>query len=92
MPDQKYRAECSAVQDDGAIVWRARWTGGFPIAKVENCRLETLSGSMRATVTATGDPDTYFSIPAVCRFMGVRVRGYLTSDDNGNIVFRHCYY
>lgn len=92
MPDQKYLAECSAVQDDGAIVWRARWTGGFPIAKVENCRLESLSGDMRATVTATGDPDTFFSIPAVCRFMGVRVRGYLTGDDNGNIVFRHCYY
>lgn len=33
---------------------------------------------MRATVYATGEPDTFFSIPAVCRLMGKRVKGYLT--------------
>lgn len=92
MPDQKYRADCSAIQDDGAIVWRSRWMGGCPLAKVENCRLDNLVGDMRATVYATGEADTYFSIPAVCWIRSKRVRGYITGDSDGNYVFRHCYY
>jgi hypothetical protein len=51
-----------------------------------------MAGDMRRTVYVTGEPDTYFSIPAVCSVAGCRVRGYLTGDDNGNYVFRHCYY
>lgn len=92
MSDQKYRADCSAIQPDGAIVWRSRWIGGTPIAKVENCRLDNLVGDMRAMVYATGDADTVFSIPAVCQLLGKRVKGYLTGDDDGNLVFRQCYY
>jgi hypothetical protein len=66
--------------------------GGCPVAKVENCRLDNLVGDMRATVYATGEPDTYFSIPAMCWLRGKRVRGYITGDTDGNHVFRHTYY
>lgn len=89
---QKYRADKSKKQADGAIVWRAEWMFGPSLARVNNCRLENLAGDMRRTVYVTGEADTWFSIPAVCKLAGKRVRGYLTSDDDKNLVFRHCYY
>jgi hypothetical protein len=62
------------------------------LAKIVDCRLADLAGDMRRTVYITGDPDTYFSIPAVCKIMGCRVKGYVTGDDDGNLVFHHVYY
>lgn len=88
---QKYRADVAEAQDDGAIIWSAQWMGGRSLARINNCRIASLQGDMRATVYLTGEADTFFSIPAVCRLMGKRVKGYVTSDD-GQLVFRHCYY
>lgn len=87
---QKYRADSKSTQPDGAVVWRSKWLGGPSLAKIDNCRLESLAGDMRRTVYLTGEPDTFFSVPAVCRLAGCRVRGYVTIDD-GNLVFRHVY-
>lgn len=91
---QKYRADKAEKQPDGAIVWRTEWMGGPTLARIDNCRLENLAGDMRRTVYITGEPDTYFSVPAVCRIAGCRVRGYVTNadGDTDNLVFRHCYY
>ena len=89
---QKYRADTSERQGDGAIVWKSLWMGGPSLAKITNCRLDNLHGDMRATVYVTGEADTWFSIPAVCRLMGKRVKGYITSDDERNLIFRHVYY
>lgn len=89
---QKYRADVCHIQSDGAKCWSAQWLGGPTLAKIENCRLINLAGYMRATVYVTGEPDTYFSQPAVTSLYGKRVRGYLTNDDNGDLVFHHCYY
>lgn len=89
---QKYRADKAEPQDDGAVVWRSVWLGGPSLAKIDNCRLHSLSGDMRATVYITGAPDTYFSQPAVCRLMGKTVKGYVTCDDAGSFVFEHVYY
>ncbi len=89
---QKYRADTSETQADGAIVWRSEWIGGPSLARINNCRLENLIGDMRRTVYITGEADTFFSIPAVMRLHGCRVRGYVTGDGNGNLVFRHVYY
>jgi hypothetical protein len=89
---QKFRADISEPQADGAIVWCAQWLGGPSLSKIEDCRLINMAGDMRANVFVTGEPDTFFSIPAVCSLKGCRVRGYLTGDDEGNLVFRHCYY
>ncbi len=88
---QRYRADKQTTQADGAIVWHTEWMGGPTLAKVENCLLADLEGNMRRTVYITGEADTYFSIPAVCKLARKRIRGYLTSEDN-NLVFRHCYY
>lgn len=86
-----YHAGKSETQKDGAKVWRTH-APLDTLAKIENCRLENLAGDMRRTVYITGEPDSYFSIPAVCSIAGVRVRGYVTGDEDGNLVFRHCYY
>ena len=90
---QKYRADTSEAQVDGSTQWFANWLGGPSLSKIENCRLDNLVGDMRATVYITGEPDTYFSQPAVCSLFGKRVKGYVTGDhDNGALVFRHVYY
>jgi hypothetical protein len=88
---QKYRADRSEHQSDNATVWRSEWIGGPSLARINNCRLATLAGDMRRTVYITGEPDTWFSVPAVCRVAGCRVRGYVTSEDNGCLVFNHVY-
>jgi hypothetical protein len=87
---QKYRADKSEKQSDGAVAWFTEWMGGPTLAKIDNCRLVNMTGDMRRTVYITGEADT--RSPAVCKLAGARVRGYVTSDDEGNIVFRHCYY
>ena len=88
---QKYRADTSRLQDDGAILWFAEWMGGSSLAKIENCRLNLAEGDWRRTVYITGEPDTFFSQPAVCKIRGCRVKGYVTGDDDG-LMFRHVYH
>jgi hypothetical protein len=89
---QKYRADHAEKAPDGSIAWYSDWMGGPSLAKVDNCRLDNMAGAMRRTVYITGEPDTWFSIPAVCSLAGVRVKGYVTGDDDGNKIFRHTYY
>jgi hypothetical protein len=83
--------KCAGNSPDGAIVWTS-WLGGQSLAKVESCRLIDLAGDMRRTVVVTGEADTYFSIPAECRIGGAHVRGWIGSDDDGNLIFHHTYY
>lgn len=89
---QKYRADYSRKQEDHAVLWFADWIGGPTLSKIKNCRLHNLEGEPRRSVYITGEPDTWFSIPAVTQYYGKRIKGYVTSDDNGVMVFRHCYY
>jgi hypothetical protein len=89
---QIYRADKAETQADGATVWLALWMGGPTVSKIQNCRLDNLAGDMRAMVYVTGEPDTAFSIPAACILFGKTVRGYVTPDRDGNLVFRHRYY
>lgn len=89
---QKYRADSCTQQKDGAVLWFAQWMGGPSLARINNCRLAALEGDMRRTVYITGEPDTWFSQPAVCALAGRRVRGYVTGGDDGNLIFHHTYY
>jgi hypothetical protein len=81
---QKYRADTSRTQPDGAVLWYAQWMGGPSLAKISRCRIE--GTDKRATVYVTGQPDTWFSQPAATRVKGQYVGGYVTADGE-DIVF-----
>lgn len=89
---QVYRADVSFPNPDGSILWCAKTIFGTHLAKIENCRLDSLEGNMRRTVYITGEANTYFSVPAVCMIQGCRVKGYVTHDSDDVLVFRHTYY
>ena len=80
---QKFRASEPFLNKNGAVGWRPG--GPFdclgPYAKVQNCPIENTD--LRRTVYATGYADTYFSIPAVCKIFGVRVKGFITNREDG---------
>ena len=89
----RYRCDTSKTQPDGAILWYAQWwVGGPTLAKIENCRLPNLAGDMRRTVVIRNVADTFFSVPAECSIGGCDVRGYVTDDGSGNLVFQQVYY
>ncbi len=82
---QKYRADISKPQPDGAVLWFARWMGGPSLAKIANCRVDGCD--KRPTVYITGDSGVYFGWSAVTRIRGRYVAGYVTGDDDGNLYF-----
>lgn len=88
----KYRTDIAESQGDGSRVWRSVWMGGHTLAKIQNCRVESLQGEPRVTAYVQGEADTYFSQPAKAHYRGIVMTGYITLDDCGNLVFRHTYY
>ena len=85
---QKYRADRSETQPDGAVKWYSEWMGGPTLARINNCRIDETD--LRRAVYITGEPDTWFSVPAATRVHGRYIRGYVTgeSDTGDNLVFR----
>lgn len=85
---QKYRADqAGAKQSNGAIPWYSNWMGGPSLALIYNCPIANSTLTPR-TVYVRGEADTFFSIPAACRYKGKTIRGYITTDDNKEYVFR----
>lgn len=74
---QKFRADESRQEKGGVVAWYARWMGGITLAKLENC--PTPYGNR--TVYITGEPDTFYSLPATCRAQGKTVKGYVMIED-----------
>jgi len=56
-----------------------------PFAKVQNCPVA--GTALRLTCYATDYADTWFSVPAVTRYKGKRVKGYF-SLEGGSVEFR----
>lgn len=85
---QRFKARERFEFPNGAIGWRPG--GPFdclgPWAKVQNCPIH--GTDLRLTCYATGYANTYFSVPAVTRYKGRRVKGYFTQYDDGGAVFR----
>ncbi len=74
---QKFRADYAGeTQTDGATPWYTRWMGGPTLALIRNA--PTRWGAR--TVYLTGEPDTFFSIPAATTVKGRTVRGFVTTD------------
>lgn len=82
---QKYRADKARAQSDGATLWYAHWLGGPSLAKIQNCRID--GTTLRRSVYITGEPDTWFSIPAATRVKGRYISGYVTADADGLYIF-----
>ena len=89
---QKYRADIKGEpQANGAVPFYTKWIGGPSLALVRNCPIRNTvldEGVSPRTVYVTGEPDTFFSQPAACKYKGRTLRGYLTSDDSGSYEFR----
>lgn len=79
----KYRMDRNGdVQPNGSQPVYTDWIGGPSLAAVRNCPI--YGREERRTVYATGEADTWFSIPAACRIAGKTQRGCLaieTVDD-----------
>jgi hypothetical protein len=91
---QKYRADKKGeTQTNGAIPYYTNWIGGPSLALIKNCPIRNTvidTGISARTVYVRGEPDTWFSQPAVCSYKGKTIRGYITGDDNNELEFR-CY-
>jgi hypothetical protein len=88
---QKYRADYAEKPEaDGSVRWYTCWMGGPTLAKIQNCQIH--GTDLRRMVYITNDPDTWFSIPAETKVHGMRITGYVTTEDdafgNTNMVFR----
>lgn len=87
MSGQRFIAREPFAFPNGAIGWRPG--GPFdclgPYAKVQNCPI--VGTAERRTAYATGYADTFFSVPARCTYRGKILRGFLTTDSDGNISF-----
>jgi len=82
---QVFRASVKQVNPNGSIGWAP---GGWadclgPYAKVQNCPID--GTGLRLTAYATGYADSYFSIPAVTRYRGQRIKGFFTGTEDGPI-------
>lgn len=85
---QKFRADTRGeTQKNGGIPYYTKWMGGPSLALIRNCKVEGIDISPR-TVYRRGEADTYFSIPAACVYKRKTITGYITTDDNGEYVFR----
>jgi hypothetical protein len=86
---QKFIAREKIEYSDGSIGWRPG--GPFdclgPWAKVQNCAID--GTELRRTAYATGYADTYFSIPAVTRYKGQRITGFMTMQDDCPVFVPH---
>lgn len=86
---QKYRADTSEPQGDGAVLHHAEWMGRPTLSKITNCRIDNFPDKLRGTVYITGEADSYFSIPAAMSYKGKTVRGFVTSEDG--LLYFHAY-
>lgn len=84
---QLYRADsCGSKQINGGVPHYTKWIGGLTLALIRNCKVQNMDISPR-TVYVRGEPDTFFSIPAACSHKRRTIKGYITTDDNGEYCF-----
>lgn len=78
---QRYHAHGGGAPEEfpnGSAAHYGRTMHGRHLAYVRNCPCD--KGISPRTAYVTGEPDTFFSIPAAVRVRGRNVRGFLTMD------------
>jgi hypothetical protein len=84
---QKYRFDGKDAPDaNGAVRLYSTWMGGRTTAGVRNCPCGDYG---RRTVYTTGEPDTWFSIPAAIMVRRKRINGWISCED-GQFEFHPC--
>jgi hypothetical protein len=78
MASLKFRVDIEEENEYGQFIGSARWMGGPTVARIRNCRCK--DGSIR-TAYVTGEPDTFFSLPARVNVGKRSVKGFLTVAD-----------
>lgn len=58
------------------------------LAKIEKGRIVTKEGEPRATVYTNAEPTSLCWAPAQVSYQGVTLKGFVTDDGAGNIVFK----
>jgi hypothetical protein len=80
---QKYHADKPGkTQTNSATPWFSNWMDGPSLALLRNCLVQNRPHISPRTIYITGMPDTYFSIPAACKYKGKTVLGYVGMEDN----------
>lgn len=87
---QKYRADLPGTkQKNGGTPVFTKWAFGPSLAMIRDCKIENVDGLISPRcVYVRGEHDTAFSQPAACVFRGKTITGYITTDDNNELVFR----
>lgn len=80
---QKFRIDGEDEPEyNGSIRCYTYWMPGKTTAAIANCPID-IAGEPRRMVYLTGEADTYFTVPAVCKLFSITVKGYITMDLQG---------
>jgi hypothetical protein len=81
---QKYRFDHDGPAcPNGSVPIYSHWLGGPSLSGIRNC--PTSFEATPRMVYITGEPDTYFSVPACCKFAGKRIKGWVGQDESGYV-------
>jgi len=78
MASLKYRVDVEQENEHGQFIGSARWMGGPTVARIRNCRCDD---NVNRTAYVTGEPDTFFTLPARVNIGKQSLKGYLTVKD-----------
>ena len=84
---QKLRADImGATEHNGSVPYYAKWLGGPSLALIRNCPVHTCIPDAPIeprTVYISGEPDSYTTQPAACKYKGKTLHGFITSQQGG---------
>lgn len=86
---QKYRADVAGpIQHNGGIPYYTRWVGGPTLALIKQCPIVGRKDPISPrTVYITGEPQSWFNLPAACRYKRTVIRGYIVAE-KGEYIFQ----
>lgn len=85
---QRFRAdEAGEVRSNGSVPHYTKWAGGPTLALIRHCPIVNVAGASPRTVYITGEPETWFTVPAVCKIKGKGVRGMVRITNDGGFEF-----
>ncbi len=78
MASLKYRVDSEETNEHGQVIGRTHWMGGRTLARITGA---VCNDGTRRTAYITGEPDTFFSVPARVNVGKQSVKGWLGCED-----------